>query len=103
MKSMSNLKIKQIDNLGGEPGSYIAFDGFTNKWQKIRHIEEFTDLDLTGGVLTVEHNLGRKYVVVTIFDEDDSQIIPDQIQVFDDMVEISLNSFDVTNWVVMVS
>jgi hypothetical protein len=100
---MSGLKIKQISNSGSPPDSYIAFNGAMNVWQKIRHVVEFTSADLVNGVLTVQHDLGRKYVVVTVYDEDDFQIVADQVKVFDDVVEIYLNSFNVTNWVAIIS
>lgn len=100
---MSNLKVKQISNLGGEPGSYITFDGNANRWQKIRHVMEFSDIDLVNGVLTVGHNLDRKYVVVTIYDEEDCQVIPDQVKVFDGFVEVTLSSFDVLDWTILIS
>lgn len=100
---MSELKIKQISNSGSPPDSYIAFNGARNIWQKIRHVVEFSSSDLIDGILTIQHDLGRKYVVVTVYDEADEQVIADQVKVFDDYVEINLGSFDVSDWVVMVS
>ena len=100
---MSDLKIKQISNVGSAPNSYIAFNGARNVWQKIRHVEEFTSSDLLDGILTIQHDLGRKYVVVTIYDEDDSQVLADKVKVYDEYVEVTLTSFDVTDWVVIVS
>ena len=100
---MSELKIKQISNSGSPPDAYIAFNGARNIWQKIRHMVEFSSMDLIDGVLTVQHDLGRKYVVVTIYDDQDEQVIADQVKVFDDYVEINLSSFAVSDWVVMIS
>lgn len=103
---MSDLKIKQISNVGSPPDSYIAFNGSKNVWQKIHHTQEFTLLDLDDGVLAVQHDLGRKFVHVTIYDEEDCVVIPDQIKVFDDgSVEVTLVSFmdGITNWTVAVS
>jgi hypothetical protein len=39
----------------------------------------FTDADLTSGVLSVTHNLEQKYVNVTVYDENDKQIIPNEV------------------------
>jgi len=100
---MTSLRIKQLSNQGSTPNSSIVFDGMNNVWQKVRHMAEFTSADLVNGILTVQHDLERKYVQVTIYDEDDSQIIADQVKVFDNMVQVYLNSFTVTNWVVLVS
>ena len=44
----------------------------------------FTNSSLTGGVLTVTHNLGNKYVAAyNVYDGNDRQIVPDNIQVID--------------------
>lgn len=92
---MSDLKIKQISNQGSPPNSYIAFNGSKNIWQKIHHTQEFTALDLEDGVLSVQHDLGRKFVTVAVYDSDDEQIMPDGVKVFDDgHVEITLTSFE---------
>lgn len=103
---MSDLKIKQISNLGSLPNSYIAFNGSKNVWQKIRHNATFSVEDLEGGVLLVDHGLGRKYVQVTIYDENDFQVLPDQVRVLEnDQVEVHLHSFEssITDWVILVS
>lgn len=39
----------------------------------------FTFSDLTSNVLSVTHGLNQKYVTVTIYDNNDKQIIPDEI------------------------
>lgn len=39
----------------------------------------FVDVDLTSGVLSVTHGLGQKYVNVTVYDENDKQIIPNEV------------------------
>lgn len=39
----------------------------------------FTNATLTAGVLTVTHSLGRRYLPVTIADNNNKQIIPDEI------------------------
>lgn len=36
----------------------------------------FTDADLVGGVLTVNHNLGNKYNQIAIYDHNDVYVLP---------------------------
>lgn len=103
---MSDLKIKQISNKDSLPNSYIAFNGSKNVWQKIRHTQEFSSSDLTNGVLLVDHELGHKFVQVTIYDEDGWQVGPDNVRAIDtSTAEVHLQSFasDLNNWVVVVS
>lgn len=103
---MSQLKIKQIRNEDAIPESYIAFDGNKNVWQKMRHTQVIFTSDLDDGVLTIHHGMRRKYVVVTVYDDDDHQVVPDQVRVMDnDIVEIHLTSFasNVDNWVLVIS
>lgn len=106
---MSSLKIKQINNAGTVPNSCIAFDGMDNVWRKLFHLEEFTVSDLdTNGVLTVSHTLGRKYVAIAVYDNQDLLIIPDQVKAIDaNTTSITLSSFKDTmasaTWTVSVS
>lgn len=39
----------------------------------------FTNASLSSGVLTVTHNLSKKYVTVQVYDNNDEQVIPDTI------------------------
>lgn len=81
---MSSLKIKQINNAGIEPDSCIAFDGYVNVWRKMYHVVEFnaTELD-ANNALTITHSLGRKYVAVAVYDDQDMMLIPDQVKAID--------------------
>jgi hypothetical protein len=45
----------------------------------IAYRRSFTNADLSAGILSVTHSLGQKYVSVTIYDENDKQIIPSEI------------------------
>ena len=68
----------------------------------------FVDADLTAGVLTISHNLGRKYVQVQIFDNSDQLIQPDDITLTDgNTVTVDLSSFGTLtgtyNYVIMDS
>lgn len=104
---MSDLKIKQISSAGSQPNSHIVFDGTKNVWQKIRHMQTFDADDLTNdGTLFVQHDLGRKYVQVAVYDDDDCQVLPDQVKVMDgDIVAVTLQSFraDISSWVILIS
>lgn len=57
------------------------------------------------GILTVEHNLNQKYVMVSVYDSDDYTVVPDRIKmVSETQLEIHLNSFEtVENWTILVT
>lgn len=104
---MSNLRIKQISNAGASGGSVIAFDGRANIWQKLNHVQQLTADDLDeDGLVVIVHSLGRKYVHVTLYDENDEMVMPDMVKVIDDetaMVKLSSFATSITEWVVFVS
>lgn len=41
--------------------------------------DDFVNADLTAGVLTVTHSLGQKYVQVSVYDNTDKKVMPDDI------------------------
>lgn len=54
----------------------------------------FTNSNLVAGVLTVSHNLGAKYNFVQVYDNTDTQIVPDDIIAVDtNTLQVSLVSF----------
>lgn len=54
----------------------------------------FVDGDLVGGVLTVTHALNEQYVVVAVYDDTDSQVMPDSVVVTSTTtVDVNLGSF----------
>ena len=54
----------------------------------------FTDSDLSSGVLTITHNLGHTYCSVTIIDNNNKVITPDDITYVDEnSLEVDLSSF----------
>lgn len=56
----------------------------------------FTNASLTTGVLSVIHALGQKYVQVTIYDNNDKQIIPDEILLLTtSALQVELGSYGV--------
>lgn len=104
---MSLVRIKQISNSSADPGSVIAYDGDKNVWQKIRHsqIINFSDLDFQGNI-TIDHEIGQKYVQFSLYDENDKLVMPDDVLLVDqDSLTMSLISFghSVTNWHIVVS
>jgi len=103
---MTMLRIKQLNPEGCDSDSYVIFNGITNVWQKIRHTETISSSDAVDGIVTIHHGLGRKYVQVTVYDDEDHQVLPDQVRVMaGDLVEINLTNFmpDVDNWVIVIS
>ena len=62
-----------------------------------RYETSFTSGDLVSNIMTVNHNLGKKYVSVTVYDNSDYAIIPDQIYAASTTsTQIDLTSFTVT-------
>lgn len=54
----------------------------------------FTNADLSGGVLTVTHNLGFRPVVVQVYNDDWDMIMPDEITLTStNVATVALNSF----------
>lgn len=45
----------------------------------VTYRRSFTNSDLASGILSVTHSLGQKYVSVTIYDDNDKQIIPSEV------------------------
>jgi hypothetical protein len=65
----------------------------------------FTNANLSSGILTVNHNLGQKYAIVQVFDNNDKQILPDYITlVTSNQCTIDLTSFGTISgtWSVVV-
>jgi len=56
--------------------------------------QAFTNADLTAGVLTVNHNLGHKYAIVQIYDNNDDMVMPDGISLTDaNNLDVDLTSY----------
>jgi len=56
--------------------------------------QSFVDANLSSGVLTVTHNLGHKFCIVQIFDNNDDKINPDDITLTgNNTLDIDLTSF----------
>lgn len=103
---MSDLKIKQISNSGSLPNSYIAFNGSKNVWQKIRHTQEFTGSDLDSNLdLLVEHELGFKFVHVTVYDNTSHMVLPSEVFLMDNQtLMVNMAGFAMSGtWTVVVS
>jgi hypothetical protein len=64
----------------------------------------FDNTDLVGGVLSVTHGLGSQYVDVSVYDENDMMIVPDDVvAVSATVVDIYLTTFTVVpTWNVLV-
>ena len=54
----------------------------------------FTNADLTGGIVSFDHALNEKHVIVEIYDNNDNVLTPDKIiAIDDDNVNVDLSSF----------
>lgn len=54
----------------------------------------FTSTDLSSGLLSVTHAIGEKYVSVTVYDDNDKQIIPSEIALLNTLqLEIDFSGF----------
>ena len=73
---------------------------------KIHHHQIISFTDLTLGKVIIDHDMLRKYVQVSIYDENDKMIMPDEIRLLDDnSFELDLTSYgpNVINWNVVVA
>lgn len=104
---MSQLKIKQISNVDSAPGSVIAFDGEQNVWRSLHFTSTFDVDDLDeSDVLVIMHELGRKFVNVSVYDENDELVIPDSVKMTGiGTIEVKLSSFVdmITTWTFTIS
>ena len=57
-------------------------------------IKSFTQADLTSGVYTFNHNIGRIAVIIQIYNETNEQMTPDDIT----LTDIDTAAIDVTSW-----
>lgn len=64
----------------------------------------FTSGDLVAGVNTVEHNLDQTYVSVTVYDNNEKIVLPDNVTAVDsNTVDIDLSSWTITGtWHVVI-
>lgn len=54
----------------------------------------FTNGDLSTGVLTVNHAMGRQYINISVYDNNDIQVTPDEITATDtNNTAVDLSSF----------
>lgn len=73
---------------------------------KIHHRQVVSFSDLLAGKITIEHDMLRKYVQVSIYDQNDKMIMPDEIRLLDENTfELDLTSYgsEVINWNVVVA
>ena len=84
----------QIGNSYGQSGTGVGGGSYSNS---------FINSDLVTGKLTVNHNLDAK-VIVSVYDNDGKQVIPDDIAVTANNAVIDLTSFgNITgNWSVVI-
>lgn len=54
----------------------------------------FTNSDLSGGILTVNHQLGKKYNIVQVYNNSNKQITPDDIT----LTDTNNLSIDISSW-----
>lgn len=89
----SNGQPVALDNSGNLVLSTAGTSGaFDNKYT-----ETFTAASISGGLLTVNHNLDSQYNGVYVFDENDNEIQPDDIIATDiNTTTIDLTSYTVT-------
>ena len=67
--------------------------GTTNIYVK-KIIETFTQADLTSGVYTFNHALGRVKAIIQVYNESNEQMAPDNIT----LTDINNAAIDVTSW-----
>jgi hypothetical protein len=82
----SNTTTVDLLSFGAISGTWhfvIMDSGATVNLAALSFRQSFVDGDLTVGVLTVNHALGEKFVDVSVYDDSDKKIIPDDITLTD--------------------
>lgn len=91
---------------GAGDGYLLSSDATGNaSWLKTEYQTTFTNSDLTAGVLTVTHALNSEMCDVTIYDNANKQIVPDDITSVDaNNISVDLSSYGVIagTWTVIV-
>lgn len=100
---------------GGSTSASFIWDESNDRWAAgldaaelpitRRHQLQFTNSDLSSGILTVTHGLGLKYVSVVVVNNSDKQVIPDDVTFSSTTaLSVDLSSFGVLsgNWQVVV-
>ena len=112
---MGSVRVKQLSYLGAPEGeSCVTYDGTQVLWQRIRYTATFDSSSLeSDNTVSVAHTLGRKFVQVSFFDETDTRIFPDTVQLLDDnSFKVDFSSFidlidaataNGKNWTVVVT
>jgi hypothetical protein len=100
------IRIRQIglDSCGNPGGGGGGGCGCCSACCGGAFTRSFDNTDLVGGVLSVTHGLGSQYVDVSVYDENDMMIVPDDVvAVSATVVDIYLTSFTVVpTWNVLV-
>jgi len=87
----------KFPNLDGNANEVLITDGSGNlSFSDLMnsYTNTFVDGDLTAGVLTISHNLGTKNTIVSVYDNSDNVIVPDEITATDiNTTTIDLSSY----------
>ena len=96
---MSRFRVKQISAVDAPAGeSCVLFDGAQTIWQLIRYVQSFDSSNLDAeNVYVAQHNLGRKYVNVSIYDDTDTQIFADRLWLIDEN-SVGMDFTSVKSW-----
>lgn len=75
-------------------GYLFNMRGFEVTATSISHYRSFVNADLSTGVLTVTHGLGHKYCSVTVVDNNEKIILPDEVTYVDnDSLTVTLTTY----------
>lgn len=96
--ALSDLTDVQFESGTPIDGQLLQYDSSLGKWKAITLITSyrlaFANGDLNANKLIVTHNLGQKYCLVQIYDNNDKKIEPDEITLLTtNTLEIDLSSF----------
>jgi len=68
------LKVGPWTGTSTDWASYTLSDSATSAYR-----QSFTNANLSTGILSITHNLGQKFVSVSVYDNNDKQIIPSEV------------------------
>lgn len=97
-----NTTDQRLETFQSGEWKYLVTD---SNYAQRSYQRQFSASDLVSGILTIEHNLNQKYVMISVFDEDDYVVVPDRIKVIsENQVVIDFTSFEITgDWKILVT
>jgi hypothetical protein len=95
IEALQGKRIQLVGDIQGGPTTLGAGDTIAQIiTQSVIHRRSFQTADVSGGEITITHNLGNKIVLVQVSDDQDRVIQPDAITLLNNtQLKLTLSSF----------